>query len=626
MSRSTAIRLAIAALAAIAALPAPAAAAAAPELTALTSARFPDRAYALTLPEERRLATGDVEVLENGQRVASPSLVPADRLGNSAFGMVLVIDASHSMRGAPIEGAMTAARTFAGRRRVDQKLGVVIFNKDASTTLPLTADQARIDAALASAPALEGGTAIHDGALQGIEMLSAARMTGGSVVLLSDGADTSSVARMPDVVAAARRAGARVFTVGLESDSYRPETLEGLADASGGSYALASSPERLDAIFDRLGTMLSSQYLLRYRSFAPPREHVELEVRVRGEESATSSYTSPRLALEAAPFRRSLSDTLWRSPAATLLAALVCGLLIGAIVLLLLRGRGGGLLERVARFVPMASDDDDLDERLTPRSAARRRPLPSGGRLWARFKEDLDIARLDIGAGRLALLTVTGTAVAMWSIATLSGVPAAAVIGLAVPPAVRLYVSFKAGRQRRAFAEQLADNVQIIASAMRAGHSFVGALSVVVEEAAEPSRREFVRVVNDERLGKPIEQAFTELAHRMRNDELDHVGLVARLQTQTGGNTAEVLDRLVETLRSRAELRRLVRTLTAQGRLGGWVVSALPLILLLAMTLLSPTYAEKIFDTESGHVMLAISAALIGMGTLAIRRIVDIKV
>jgi tight adherence protein B len=245
---------------------------------------------------------------------------------------------------------------------------------------------------------------------------------------------------------------------------------------------------------------------------------------------------------------------------------------------------------------------------------------------WERLKEDLNIARIDMSAGRLALITLGGTAAAMWLLAALSGAPGAALLGLAVPAAVRVFVSIKAERQRRAFAEQLPDNVQIIASAMRAGHSFVGALAVAVAEAAEPSRRELTRVVNDERLGKPIDEAFAELARRMRNEELEHIGLVARLQTQTGGNTAEVLDRLVETLRSRAELRRLVRTLTAQGRLGGWVVGSLPVVLLIAMTLLSPSYAEKIFQTGSGHVMLAISAVLIGLGTFAIRRLVDIKV
>ena len=87
-----------------------------------------------------------------------------------------------------------------------------------------------------------------------------------------------------------------------------------------------------------------------------------------------------------------------------------------------------------------------------------------------------------------------------------------------------------------------------------------------------------------------------------------------------------MLDRLVETMRARAELRRLVRTLTAQGRLGGWVVGALPVVLLVALSVLSPDYAQKIFETGSGHVMLAISAVLIGLGLFAIRRIVDIKV
>jgi Mg-chelatase subunit ChlD len=241
----------------------PAAAADAPRLSPLTSARFPERAYALTLPDERRLTTADVRVLEDGEPAASPSLVPADRLGSHGFGLVLVIDASRSMRGTPIAAAMSAARAFAGRRQVDQRLGVVLFNRRAETLLPLTANQGAIDAALASTAPLQLRTAVHDGALAGVDMLRAAGMTGGSVVLLSDGADTASRATMPTVVDAARRAGTRIFTVGLKSRSYRAGTLEQLADATGGSYALASSPRRLEAIFDRLGAVLSRQYLLR---------------------------------------------------------------------------------------------------------------------------------------------------------------------------------------------------------------------------------------------------------------------------------------------------------------------------------------------------------------------------
>jgi tight adherence protein B len=601
-----------------------------PQLEPLNSARFPDRAFVLTLTDARRLVTADVEVLEDGEPVDSPSLTAADSFGDRGFGLVLAIDASKSMRGMPIEAAMSAARAFAARRRPNQRLGIVLFNRRAETMLPLTTDQTAIDSALASTPELRLGTVVRDAAHAGVEMLRVERITGGSVVLLSDGADTSSDVDLPGVVDAAQRAGVRIFTVGLRSRAYQGRSLQQLAAATGGSYALASSPRRLETIFERLGAALSRQYVVRYRSLAQPSRRVTVAVRARGENRpATSVYRTPALPLEfRRPFRRSTSDVFWLSPAAALAVAVACGLLVGSIALLLLRGRRGGLLERISRFVPSVLNEDE-DARFSARrpDAVRGSHLRlSGLRRWQRFAEDLDIARIRVTAVKLALLTVGITVLAMWLFATLSGSRPAALLGLVVPVAVRAFVSVKAVRQRRAFADQLADNVQVVASAMRAGHSFVGALSVVVEEAAEPSRREFRRVVNDERLGKSIEQAFSDVARRMRNDELEHVGLVARLQAETGGNTAEVLDRLVETLRSRAELRRLIQTLTAQGRLGGWVVSALPVVVLTALTVLNPRYAAKIFETGSGHVMLLISAVLIVLGSFAIRRIVDIKV
>jgi tight adherence protein B len=606
-------------------------AAEAPSLSRLESARFPERSFVLTLPAERRLATGDVRLLENGKRVASPSLVPADILGARGLGLVVVIDASVSMRGRPIAAAMRAARAFAGRRRAEQRLGVVMFNERATTLAPLSADQATIDAALASEPRLGRGTAIRDAALAGVEMLRDERMVGGSVVLLSDGADTYSTARMDAVVAAARRAGARVFTVGLQSRSYEPSQLEELADRTSGGYAVASSPRQLERVFDRLGSVLSNEYVLRYRSLAGPAERVGVELHIEGEPAAAhATYTSPALDLQpATPFRRSLADAFWRSPAAAAAVSLACALLLFAVVLLLLRNRGGGLLDRVRQFAPVSPHGGDPDARSPAtrfRPAKRSRLSLSGVAWWERFKEDMDVARMEVRPERLVLAVLAGTVLAMWLLAALVGTPVASLLALAIPATTRSVVRFKAGRQRRAFAEQLADNIQVVASAMRAGHSFAGALSVVVEEAAEPSRREFGFLIQDERLGKPIEAAFTAAAARMRNEELDHIGLVARLQTQTGGNTAEVLDRLVDTLRSRAELRRLVRTLTAQGRLGGWVVSALPVVILIALTLLSREYAEKIFKTSAGHGMLIASATLILLGSLVIRRIVDIKV
>ena len=153
------------------------------------------------------------------------------------------------------------------------------------------------------------------------------------------------------------------------------------------------------------------------------------------------------------------------------------------------------------------------------------------------------------------------------------------------PFIVRLLVQGRITRKRRAFAEQLPDNLDVLTSALRAGHSLVGALTVVADDAPEPSKSEFRRVLAEEQFGVNLEDAFKVTVVRMSNQDLDQVALVARLQREVGSNSAEVLDRVVETVRAPMELRRLVRTLTAQGRLSRWILTLLPIGLLLILTL-----------------------------------------
>ena len=119
----------------------------------------------------------------------------------------------------------------------------------------------------------------------------------------------------------------------------------------------------------------------------------------------------------------------------------------------------------------------------------------------------------------------------------------------------------------------------MLASALRAGHSFNGALGVVVDNAREPARAELARVLQDDRLGVLPEDAIRKLARRMANRDIEQVALLAELQRTSGGNSAEILDTVVATIRERAEIRRLVRTLTAQGRMARWILTALPVFL-----------------------------------------------
>src|SRR2546430_6317731 len=199
-------------------------------------------------------------------------------------------------------------------------------------------------------------------------------------------------------------------------------------------------------------------------------------------------------------------------------------------------------------------------------------------------------------------------------------------LGLAVPFLVRGFILFKIERKRRAFGDQLPDNLDVVASGLRAGHSLVGGLSLVVNDAAEPSRSEFRRVVADEQLGVPLEDALSVVARRMQSRDIEQVALVSSLQRETGSNSAEVLDRVIESIRERAGLRRLVRSLTAQGRLSRWVVTFLPVGLLLTITAINPSYMKPLFTHTSGRVVLALGVIMIVSGSLVIKKIVDIKV
>jgi tight adherence protein B len=188
------------------------------------------------------------------------------------------------------------------------------------------------------------------------------------------------------------------------------------------------------------------------------------------------------------------------------------------------------------------------------------------------------------------------------------------------------FIGRRVRRQRELFTEQLPDNLQVMASAMRAGHSFTGALSVVVDDAAEPTRRELERAIADEQLGVPIETVLRAVAQRMDSRDLEQVALVAGLQRETGGNTAEVIDQVTANARERAALQRTVRTLTAQGRLSRWLLSALPVVLLAVTTALNPTYVQPLYHTPLGNVLLAGSALMVITGSLVIKKIVDIEV
>jgi tight adherence protein B len=589
---------------------------------------LPFRTLVVGVPAGQTLTPANVHVFENGERVVGPKVIPASLARTSQFGVVLVLDASNSMHGQPIAAATDAARQFAAAVAGSSQLGIVTFNSQPKQLLALTTDQAAITAALAEPPPVAVGTHIYDGITTAVQMLSQAHVRTGSIVLLSDGRDTGSTASEQQATAAARKAGIRIYSIGLRSGAFDASALEQVAKDGHGSFTEATSSDALAPIFSQLGQTVANQYIIRYRTEQPANTYVRVSVKAGDLGVATTAYHT----LAGVPgdaFHRSPWTDFWSSIGGMIVIVLVSALLVGCGVALALRPGPNRLRARVGEFVSVSdgkSDSARSSALLTDRLyAGAERSFGHMGP-WTRFKEDLELAEIDVAPSHIVLATMLGVLVTGWLLAAVTGFPAVGLLGLTVILIPRSIVNSRLRKRRDAFAEQLPDNLQVMASAMRAGHSFIGALAVVVDDSPEPSRSEFNRVVADEQFGVPLEEAIARAVVRMDNRDLAQVGLVAATQQETGGNTAEVLDRVVDTIRERFELRRLVKTLTAQGRMSRWVVSLLPVGLLIIITSINRSYVAPLFDRPLGRLMLVLAAALVVSGSLVIKRIVNIKV
>jgi tight adherence protein B len=620
MSRRRLLWLAV--LSAVAAFVLPSAAAAqGVSIAPVTRLPFPERGYVISVPEAGALGGSTIEVRENGTLVQGVRVTPLAASG-LRFGVVLAVDASESMAGAPFDAALQAAKAFLGHRKPGEELGFVAFNGDVIVVRAPTQDDAALARALAVPPELAYGTRIYDALDRSLLLLRNAKIAAGSIVLLSDGADIGSVHDLDEVVAAARRQRARIFTVGLRSNAFEDGALREIADRTGGAYAEASSPDELEAIYAELGNRLASEYLVRYRSDARPESTVDVEIAVSDVGNASLDYVAPTPA-RLAPYHRSLLSRFVLSPGSIAAVGLLVALLVAWALVLLARGPKRDLVQRVTQF------SAGMQQAMPERDSAALRKALSGARYtrgwWAKLERDLEVARMDVtprqvaaatGAAALALVVLLG----MFSLIL-------ALLGLVAPPLVaRSVIGWRLRRLRDEFADQLPAALQVLASALRAGHSFSGALGVVVDNVREPARSELRRIAHDDQLGVAPEVAIRRVADRMANRDLEQVALLAELQRTSGGNSAEVLDTVVETIRQRSELRRLVRTLTAQGRMARWILTALPVFLGLFLWFMQPEIMGSFFSSGGGQVALLVAVVMIAAGSAVIQRIIDIDV
>lgn len=244
-----------------------------------------------------------------------------------------------------------------------------------------------------------------------------------------------------------------------------------------------------------------------------------------------------------------------------------------------------------------------------------------------KLQQILDQADVDWSAARMlvnisALSLFVGALLLFLQVSPVSAVATAAAT-IALP---LLWLIRKRKKRIRTLVEQLPDVFDLLGQALRAGHALGGAIQLVSQQMPEPIAKEFSRVFHEQNLGIKIEEALLNMANRVDQMDVRFFVTAVLIQRQTGGDLAEVLDKIGKVIRDRIQLLGTVQALTAEGRLSGWVLLALPVVVFFACLFVNPEYARVLIDTPSGRTMLGVAIGMDLMGMAMIKKIVNIKV
>jgi tight adherence protein B len=334
-------------------------------------------------------------------------------------------------------------------------------------------------------------------------------------------------------------------------------------------------------------------------------------------------------------FATLLAEGFMGTPASRLLIAILVGLAMAGLVvsLAVVFGRRQARIERrLAGYeMPEFANRPNTDAN-SPEASMVQQAIDAAEKVANRTgvldRVELLLQQADLPVRPAEVLFYVPVFAAMTFVAAAMLLDPAVAVVLAALVAVApfAYIARKRESRLKEFERQLPDTLQLLAGAMRAGFSFMQGMETVADESTGSMRRELQRVFTEARLGRPIEEALEETATRMRSRDLSWAVMAIRIQREVGGNLATLLDTVAETMTKRERLRREIRTLTAEGRLSGIVVSLFPVVFGLFLFTTNRTYLSALFDEAIGIIAICGAAAASAVGWVWIRKIVRIEV
>ena len=588
------------------------------------------------MPTNPGTQAGDFTVKEGGNPVKLDGAVP---LTASPKGIVFVVDTSGSMRQeGKLESVKAAISGFASQKQRDDQIAIVSFNNSAEVIQGLTPDGAKVASSVNRLVA-NNETAMWDGVNTALQLLAQSPPDlQPNVVIITDGRDTVSSASQATTRAGVLSANAAVFTIGIAGPELSSAPLQDLATATGGTFQ-SGAPTAIGGMVGTVNTILNNQYELSYTSSA--KDSIDLEVSAGGLSTKANDIGIGTVTegVSARPnVVESTTPGLFKGAAAkwvvALLVLVAAGLLAYALILIAVRDESSlqNALQPYAAEGPSIDDGGPSDVRMAE-TALVKRAVEMTGRIaeergvlqWV--ESQLEQADLPLRAAEAIFFWLSSVVVltlfGLFATRSLFGAVVLFAIA-AVTPA--LVLSALSSRRQRMFTSQLPDTLQLLSGSLRAGYSLLQGVEAVSQEVSDPMGQELRRVLAEARLGRPLEESLADTAQRMGSPDFEWAVMAIRIQREVGGNLAELLQTVGETMIARERMRREVRALTAEGRISAIILGILPVALGGVMYAVNPEYIQTLFNHRSGHIMLAGAGVLALVGFYWMKKTIEIEV
>ncbi len=592
------------------------------------------------------LEADKIKIVENNKEIEKVNVEKISQT-SEPISISLVIDTSGSMKGQPIKDAIESASSFIDKLREIDKLSIIGFSESPTVFSSFSSDKERLKKSLTEIQA-NGETALFDGIIRAIEQFEIQKdLKHKFIIVLSDGADTVSRSGIEDVIKMANDNGITIYCIGLVSNEYKPESIKSIAQSTGGYLLLTSESTQLKGLYDVVEKQIKSLYKISYKSLSINEQKIDLKILIN-----TSNYIDSFKASYENPFAKfspsqtesikkttiSIANVLiidiwWIRLLILVFTFLAATLFIYSISTSFIPEKQVPLSAKNYYLYNIATEGSEIKElQKKPRfklfsifSRKKQKKLEKKGYSYI-FDEKLKRAGINLSGSKfmvthiiiVILATVVFFALTKNLILTLFVV----ILIIFLP---FIYINIKIGQKLKKFNEQLPDTLQLIAGALKAGYSLSQSLFMVTKETKPPISDEFKIVLNEIRMGLSEKDALDNMAKRIDSELFNWVVLAINIQREVGGNLAEIMDIIAETIREKERILRQIKSLTAEGKLSAYVLIGLPIILGLILSIINRQYISVLFTTKTGFILLGLAAFLMIIGIVWIIKIVKIE-